>query len=163
MITKNEYLYSKIKMDKLGNWIFEVENARDTTSKTTEEVQKVVQAYLKWVDLPYHVQQKIIEGWNAFYKECEQGEHAKICFRMAKLWKLVPTPRKEIAELMELSRNTPIPQRKLPSSVDPNVFQYSDIIVTYKKRKAEYEDLKKLVDEYRPVYEPKGDKFNSGL
>lgn len=140
MISRNEFLYTRIKLEELKETMSDIEFKSETYSK-----------WAKWLKLPQDEKDKLENSWNEYYKKCADSPWGRCFFEARSAFKKGIATKKVIEERMSQVEETPkIP---MPSSIDPALLLIE--VRPYFAISSKVRELQKTYDEYKGVYEKK--------
>lgn len=140
MISRNEYLYTKLKASKMRDSLFDFENKGETYP-----------LWIKYQALPHLVKQTLDLEWDNYYQRAHLSYYglmfnlARTAFKQNDIILL-----KSLIEQARTSEYTPLPK---PSSIDPTELKTK--MNRYFEYRHDAEQLDKIIEEYAPIYESK--------
>jgi len=141
MISRFEYLYTKSQIQKISNFLFKYELENGT--------------YKEWDRFIHYNDQERAEmesEWDNYYKSCAESYWGKVFWGLYKFFRLNQLIKPEIQKA--LIGDTRIGFVKKPDSVDPTEIRSK--MSSYFALKSKLEQLRKLQEEYAPVYDRAG-------
>lgn len=160
MISRAEYLYTKSKMEKLSQVLFNFE----MNSSTYKEWMTWINGGAGLDGKTLSMRAKSIQEWNEYYKQAAEGYYGKAFFGLKKdfvdLIGSTDDKAKEDkitalrAKIKEMDESN-IPYLRKPTSIEPTSFYQDPKLLEYINLKEKYLTMKQLVEEYQPVYESK--------
>ncbi len=150
MISRYEYLYIKSKIKNMENVIFEYQNG--STYATWE----------KYLALNDTQKKELEDNWDKYYQDIRNGYYAKQANKAAQAFKInggIQSTR-IVKEIVEEVRQSKVPYIKKPSSIDPEELKMK--MHSYFVYINKLNQMKKLVEEFSPVYEGKSSKNDIG-
>lgn len=145
MISRYEWLYTKVQIDKLSNLIFSFENEQTSLYKKWE----------KYMHMNDQERELLDAQWNEYYKKCREEEYGKLFFSVKDAFKR--NDKKLLQQIIDKSKSMTVSYNRQPSSIDPNELVHK--IQPYFMMKNELSKLEFLYKEYAEVYQPKSDKL----
>lgn len=142
MISRNEFLYTKKKMNDTSNLIFDMEMKSDMYKK-----------YEKFNAMSELEKDALLEKWDEFYKDCREGYYGKMYFSMREHFNngLID----EIKRIAKEVKESKVPFRVGPTTIDPR-----DLLLKMEPYFALLSRLKELTatyNEYKDIFEKKED------
>lgn len=159
MLSKNEYFYLKVKLDKKRLAISNFELNDPLYSQFIELVNSGHDEYTKRVKI-----------WNKYYQDVQASPIGLLLKEMSQVTKrdvdrkVSEDTRKRICEIMDASENAKNETNKSitkPTFEDPLFIMYK--ISGYKKTVAETKEIELILAEYRDVYEKQKDKADFSI
>ena len=145
MISKNEYLYAKKKVEDYKGMMLMYEVKSDIYRK-----------YQTWLSMLPDQQVSLITAWDQYYESCRNGYYGLMFYLAgeASNQKDLPMLRLLISQVAA----SKVEYLKAPSSIDPRDFIRDSGIMAYKEMQRLLVENQKKVGEYAPVYETKSKK-----
>lgn len=142
MISRNEFLYTKIKLDKIKDMIWDNEMKSDIYKK-----------WEKYKSLSESEKAALKEKWDAYYQKCAESPYGILFFGLRKDFMTGTGIKLLIEQKIKEIEDLNIPAVPQPSSMDPEILEIK--MGSHFKLLAKKRELETIYEEYKGVYEAK--------